>query len=126
MVKDFHYAFGNPVSDIQKTLDAERRKKRASWMYEEIDEFVQAVSLVDQLDALADLVYFALGTAVEMGTDLEPIFEIVHRANMNKLGPDGKPIYRESDGKVLKPKEWTPPEETIGELLNAKTKEKKE
>lgn len=26
----------------------------------------------------------------------------VHRSNMSKLGEDGKPIYRETDGKVLK------------------------
>jgi len=29
-------------------------------------------------------------------------FAEVHRSNMSKLGEDGKPILRESDGKVLK------------------------
>ena len=29
------------------------------------------------------------------------VFKEIQRSNMSKLGPDGKPIYRE-DGKVLK------------------------
>lgn len=41
--------------------------------------------------------------------NLDVLLEEVHRANMSKLGPDGKPIYR-ADGKVLKPKGWTAPD----------------
>jgi hypothetical protein len=29
---------------------------------------------------------------------------------MAKLGADGKPIIRESDGKIMKPEGWEPPE----------------
>lgn len=39
--------------------------------------------------------------------DLDACFSEVHRSNMSKLGPDGKPIYRE-DGKVLKGPTYTP------------------
>jgi predicted HAD superfamily Cof-like phosphohydrolase len=31
-----------------------------------------------------------------------PAFKLVHENNMRKLGPDGKPIFRE-DGKIIKP-----------------------
>ena len=41
---------------------------------------------------------------------------VVHVSNMAKLGPDGKPIYRE-DGKILKPEGWQPPD--IGAVLDA-------
>lgn len=66
--------------------------------------------LVGQGDALTDALYFVMGSFVELGLDPVPLFEIVQRANMAKLGPDGKPILRESDNKVMKPEGWMPPE----------------
>lgn len=66
--------------------------------------------LVGQGDALTDALYFVMGSFVELGLDPVPLFEIVQRANMAKLGPDGKPILRESDQKVMKPQGWLPPE----------------
>jgi len=66
--------------------------------------------LVGQGDALTDALYFIMGSFVEIGLDPAPLFEIVQRANMAKLGPDGKPIFRESDQKVMKPEGWQPPE----------------
>ena len=41
--------------------------------------------------------------------DWEELFAEVHRSNMSKLGPDGKPILRE-DGKILKPEDFSPPD----------------
>lgn len=66
--------------------------------------------LVGQGDALTDALYFIMGSFVEIGLDPAPLFDIVQRANMAKLGPDGKPIFRESDQKVMKPEGWQPPE----------------
>lgn len=66
--------------------------------------------LVGQGDALTDALYFVMGSFVELGLDPVPLFEIVQRANMAKLGPDGKPILRASDNKVMKPEGWLPPE----------------
>ena len=58
---------------------------------------------------LADIIYIVCGTAVSYGIPLDKVFEAVHRSNMAKLGPDGKPRRRE-DGKILKPEGWTPPD----------------
>lgn len=66
--------------------------------------------LVAIADALTDINYFVQGTFTMMGVDPQPLFDIVQEANMAKLGPDGKPIYRESDGKIMKPEGWEPPE----------------
>jgi predicted HAD superfamily Cof-like phosphohydrolase len=44
-----------------------------------------------------------------MDWDLEQALRRVHQSNMSKLGPDGKPIYRE-DGKVLKGPNYQPPD----------------
>jgi predicted HAD superfamily Cof-like phosphohydrolase len=57
---------------------------------------------------LADLLYVVHGTAVAFGLPLDVVFNRVHQSNMSKLGPEGKPIYRE-DGKVLKGPNYKPP-----------------
>lgn len=61
--------------------------------------------LVGQVDAFTDILYFGNGGFCEMGVVPENIFEIVHKANMGKLFPDGKPHYNEI-GKVVKPDDW--------------------
>ena len=63
-------------------------------------------------DALADLVYVVYGMALETGIDLAAVLAEVQRSNMSKLGPDGRPVYRE-DGKVLKSPGYIPPNVAI-------------
>lgn len=89
---------------------------RRKWMQEELDELAEAATLVDQADALLDLIYFALGTLVEMGMDAEDLFEIVHNANMDKLRTKHETILRD-DGKVGKPDGWQSPEFHIAQRL---------
>ena len=55
---------------------------------------------------MIDLIYFALGTLVEMGIKPDELFDIIQKANMEKLGEDGNPIYNPKDGKIMKPKHW--------------------
>ena len=55
----------------------------------------------NQLNELADIVYVCFQYAASQDWDLDEAMRRVHRANMSKLGADGKPIYR-GDGKVLK------------------------
>lgn len=62
--------------------------------------------LVGQVDALVDLLYLTYGSFVLMGVDPEPIFQIVHRANMGKIFPDGKAHYHPVTHKILKPADW--------------------
>ena len=61
------------------------------------------------LDAIADLIYVTIGTAIDFGFDLEGAFEEVQRSNMAKLGEDGKPIFRK-DGKILKGPNYKKPD----------------
>lgn len=53
------------------------------------------------------------------GIPIDEVNEAVHKANMSKLGEDGKPIYRESDNKILKGPNFRPPEEDIEAILKA-------
>lgn len=112
-VLEFQKAFGHPVADRPCALSPERAQKRYKWMKEEIDEFLEAGGdIVEQADAMIDVMYFALGTLVEMGIKPDRLFEIVHRANMNKLWADGKPHYNE-DGKTIKPDTWRDPHQEL-------------
>jgi len=112
-VKEFQVAFNHPIANTPTFMDKKRAKARMSWVIEEVDEFLESDNVIDQADALVDCLYFILGTAVEIGVDLEPVFNIVQKANMAKLWPDGKPHYRELDGKVAKPEGWQAPEPQI-------------
>jgi predicted HAD superfamily Cof-like phosphohydrolase len=95
--------YKNVTEMIDAIVDAEEKEKG--------NESINAENkLVAVADALTDINYFVQGTFTMMGIQPQPLFDIVQHANMSKLGPDGKPIYRESDGKIMKPEGWQPPE----------------
>ncbi|MBO0453657.1 HAD family hydrolase [Candidatus Enterococcus murrayae] len=84
-------------------------------LHEDVDQAKEKVSakaapvtdpLIAEVDALTDLLYFTYGSFALIGVDPKPIFEIVHRANMGKLFPDGKPRYHPITNKVMKPDDW--------------------
>lgn len=112
LVREFHEKFGAPVAKTPRFLDEERLDLRKRLIEEEYKEFLEAVDEGDLANAfkeLADLLYVVSGTAVEMGGDIDAVVAEVHHSNLTKLGPDGKPIYRE-DGKVLKGEGYEPPD----------------
>jgi predicted HAD superfamily Cof-like phosphohydrolase len=94
------------LSAMMKNIpDSSEVMKRASWMAEELSEFLYAETIEDQADALTDLMYFAIGTFTLMGLKPESIFDIVAAANLGKVGPDGK-VIRDAQGKIKKPDNW--------------------
>ena len=110
-VGQFMKAFGQNVRKKPKLVDHETSTLRYSLIAEELDEFGEAVEkddLVGIADALTDLLYVVYGAGHAYGIDLDKCFKEVHSSNMSKLGPDGKPIYRE-DGKVLKGPDYREP-----------------
>lgn len=74
---------------------------------DELDELQEAKECWEQADALVDAIYYLCDTAVRHGMNLDPLFKIVHQANMQKV-VDGRVLRRE-DGKILKPAGWTDP-----------------
>lgn len=110
-VGDFMTAFGQNVQIKPKLVDHDTSTLRYSLIAEELDEFGEAVEkddLVGIADALTDLLYVVYGAGHAYGINLDKCFKEVHSSNMSKLGPDGKPIYRE-DGKVLKGPDYREP-----------------
>lgn len=84
-----------------------------SYAIDSVDDLTLAADLKPEwpkmIDAIADILYVTFGAAIAMGIDMDAFFEAVHKANMAKLGPDGRPIKR-PDGKGTKPPGWTPPD----------------
>lgn len=73
-----------------------------------IDPFAK-ISHAKLAKELCDLLYVVYGCAAKFGIPIDECFAEVHRSNMSKLGPDGKPILRE-DGKILKSNLYVPPD----------------
>lgn len=106
-VRDFHRACNLVRPDFPKFVWEDMGGIRYDLMEEELDEYKLACANQDVLgaiDALCDLLYVTYGAAVAMGVDLEPFFEEVQRANMEKAGGP-----KREDGKQLKPHDWQGP-----------------
>lgn len=118
-VLDFHKKFGCDISYIPTIVSKKQSKLRLDLIKEETKELKQGMKdgdIVEVADALADLIYVTLGTAVAYGIDLEPIWNEVHKTNMAKVGGN-----KRKDGKILKPAGWIKPDiESIINKLNIK------
>jgi predicted HAD superfamily Cof-like phosphohydrolase len=108
-VRAFHLAFAAPAPEAPSLIERERVEARADWIEEEVQELREAVTIEEQADAFIDVIYFALGGLVNLGIRPGALWDIVQGANMAKLWPDGRPRYREGDGKVIKPDGWEDP-----------------
>ena len=109
-LRDFHEKFGLTINDTPTIPGDDVLQFRINLINEEAGEFEQAAkarNLVEMADALADVIYVALGAAVSLGIDLAPVFEEVHRSNMTKVWSDGQ-VRRREDGKVIKPPTYSP------------------
>lgn len=120
VVKKFHQACGHPSGETVQFLTGEEKQRRIAWMQEELREFKDAKTIVDQADALGDLLWFVVGSMVCMGIEPSVIMKPITKANMSKIGDDGKVIRRESDGKIQKPAGWVGPEQEMSAIIEKK------
>ena len=103
-VKTFMETFGQLVRTKPQFPDEKTMQLRHDLIKEELDELEQAMktkNLKEIADALTDILYVTYGAGYAYGLDLDKCFKEVQKANMSKLGEDGKPIYNEK-GKVMK------------------------
>jgi predicted HAD superfamily Cof-like phosphohydrolase len=91
-------------------------KQCADFLHEEATELADAEAAGDfpgTIDALVDLIYYAIGMSYQMGIDLTPFFYEVHLANMEKEhDPDAIPGVNK---RVIKPAGWQEPR--IAEIM---------
>ena len=110
-VKIFMKTFGQIVRTKPQFPDEKTMQLRLDLIKEEINELEQAMKnkdLKEVADALTDILYVTYGAGFAYGIDLDKCFKEVQRANMSKLGDDGKPIYN-NKGKVMKGPNYSEP-----------------
>ena len=111
-VKVFMEKFGQMVRTKPQFPDDKTMHLRLNLIKEELSELEEAMktkNLKEIADALTDILYVTYGAGYAYGIDLDECFKEVQRANMSKLGEDGKPIYNEQ-GKVMKGPNYTEPD----------------
>lgn len=116
-VGDFMEAFGQEVLDSPRYPGFSVAELRLELIEEEVQELKDGFENRNMLaiaDALTDILYVVYGAGHAFGIDLDDCFHEVHRSNMTKLGPDGRPLYRE-DGKVLKGPNYEEP--NLGQFI---------
>lgn len=112
-VRAFHEACDVPVLIKPTNPPIIRRDLRVALIQEELYELEKAVytdDIVEVADALADLIYVTVGTALEYGIPLDRVWDEVHRSNMAKIDHATGKVHKRADGKVLKPEGWKPPD----------------
>jgi predicted HAD superfamily Cof-like phosphohydrolase len=130
-IKEFHEKFALEYSGKPRRLEEELARFRAGFLAEELCEYsfptndhlsrtrvietvkrnIMPMPLEDQLDALVDLVYVALGTAYLQGFDFNEAWKRVHEANMKKIRVESADqSKRGSSYDVVKPVGWTAPD----------------
>ena len=110
-VKTFMKTFGQIIRAKPQFPDDKTMQLRFDLIKEELEELKQAFDsndLLEVADALTDILYVTYGAGYAFGIDLDKCFKEVQRANMSKLGEDGKPIFNDK-GKVMKGPNYSPP-----------------
>ena len=110
-VKKFMETFGQMVKTKPQFPDGKTMQLRYDLIKEELNELEEAMktkNLKEIADALTDILYVTYGAGYAYGINLDKCFKEVQRANMSKLGKDGKPIYNEK-GKVMKGPNYSEP-----------------
>lgn len=117
-VGEFHEKVLNLEKPIQVGLISDEFiVERSKFLDEELEEFIKAGitgDMVGVADALADIVYVALGTAWQMGLPFQSIWDLVHSANMKKRRGITK---RGNINDAVKPENWVGPEAGIAALI---------
>ena len=79
---------------------------------EEYKELIAAENksdMLEQLDALIDILVVTIGAIHSMGADGEGAWKEVMKTNFAKIDNETGKVRKREDGKVLKPVGWTPP-----------------
>jgi len=127
---EFNEAFGIDFPKSPLLVGAKTQELRVNLLLEEVEEYRVANAkgdITEVLDAIGDMLYIVIGTAVQHGMQniLEDAFRIIHASNMSKLDDNGKPIIngdehfdpRRPIGKVLKSNLYWSPTEKLDNLI---------
>ena len=111
-VKKFNFLARRSTRHLPFMPGPDLKKELARRIYEEVSELMEAETPKDVIDALVDIIYVTLDAFCILGFHPSPFFEIVSRANLRKVWPDGWMRTNDS-GKVIKPAGWVGPDAEI-------------
>jgi len=127
---EFNEAFGIEFPKSPLLVSAKTQELRVNLLLEEIEEYRVANTkgdITEVLDAIGDMLYIVMGTAVQHGMQdiIEEAFRLIHSSNMSKLDRDGRPIINGDShydpripiGKVLKSDMYWSPTKKLDELI---------
>lgn len=101
---------GLPIPEEPTRLTSPRKVYAVGHLTEELEEFARSHKIEDEVDALIDLVYVALGRLIEMGVCPGAAFEEVHQANMQKQRGQVSKRPNSLGYDAVKPDGWTGPD----------------
>lgn len=78
--------------------------------FKELQDAIAAGDLVEQLDALEDILVVTIGALHSMGANGEGGWKEVMSTNFAKIDKETGKVRKREDGKVLKPMGWVPPD----------------
>jgi predicted HAD superfamily Cof-like phosphohydrolase len=90
-------------------LNAAQYQLYCNLIQEEFEELVASDNIVDDLDALVDILVVTIGAIHSLGANAEGAWQEVMRSNLAKIDPETGLVRRREDGKILKPEGWMPP-----------------
>lgn len=100
---------GIPIPRKPARLSPERKQWFLTAMREELQEFADAETIEDELDAILDAIYFCAGRVSEMGIEGMPDFDAVHTCNMEKQKGTLSKRPGSKGHDAVKPEGWKPP-----------------
>lgn len=112
MIKQFTGAFID-IPKLISPMSIEDKRHIINMVSSECEELEFADNIVDQVDALLDILYYIYDRAIRHGIDLDSLLPLVHAANMRKI-ENGVIL---ENGKVQKPEGWYGPEEAIKQTI---------
>ena len=103
------YNFMNACDQSTSGLNKQQYQLYCNLIREEFDELCESDNIVDDLDALIDILVVTIGAIHSLGANGEGAWMEVMRTNFAKIDPATGKVRKREDGKVLKPEGWTPP-----------------
>lgn len=106
-IYEFHNTFLQYIGIEPKIPSINVVNLRKTLIKEEIRELLIAINennIIEIADGIVDSIVVLIGTAISYGIDIRPIWDEIHKTNMAKFGGNTR-----SDGKILKPENWIPP-----------------
>jgi len=92
--------------------NAEQYNLYINLITEEVNELADAIEnndVVEQLDALIDILVVTVGALHSAGVDAQSAWDEVIRSNMSKVDVTTGKVIKREDGKVMKPASYSPP-----------------